>query len=236
MRSHFANRSRVVGPISASLFFFRRRSSSRFTQPNPTQPNPTQPNPTQPNPPKHHSRPPPFPPPTDEQKNDKNEKDQSNVPKEYISLFGTVVVLLTIVFGFSAGTICGLVGFLYPAVKSLQAIERKTSGTAEVTQWLIYWVVYSFFSIIEVFVDFLLYWIPFYYAFKMAFLLWAMMPQTRGAKFLYDSFLKDFLKSKESTIDAAMRGAKATVGNAATAATASVAENAKKSGVEKKGE
>ena len=113
------------------------------------------------------------------------------------------------------------------------------------TQWLIYWVVYSFFSIIEVFVDYLLYWIPFYYAFKMAFLLWAMMPQTRGAKFLYDSFLKDFLKSKESTIDAAMRGAKASVGNAAAAAATAtatattattVAENVKKSGVEKKGE
>jgi receptor expression-enhancing protein 5/6 len=180
----------------------------------------------------------------DEQNNDKkNQKDQSNVPKEYISLLGAVVALLTIVFGLSAGTICGLVGFLYPAAKSLRAIERKSSSsgtTAEVTQWLIYWVVYSFFSIIEVFVDYLLYWIPFYYAFKMAFLLWAMMPQTRGAKFLYDSFLKDFLKSKESTIDAAMRGAKATVGNAAAAAAATaattVAENVKKSGVEKKGE
>jgi receptor expression-enhancing protein 5/6 len=120
---------------------------------------------------------------------------------------------------------------------SLRAIERKPpGGAAEVTQWLIYWVVYSFFSIIEVFVDYLLYWIPFYYAFKMAFLLWAMMPQTRGAKFLYDSFLKDFLKSKESTIDAAMRGAKASVGNAAAEATAAAVENVKKSGVEKKGE
>ena len=185
----------------------------------------------------------------DEQNNDKkNQKDQSNVPKEYISLLGAVVALLTVVFGLSAGTICGLVGFLYPAAKSLRAIERKSSSsgtTAEVTQWLIYWVVYSFFSIIEVFVDYLLYWIPFYYAFKMAFLLWAMMPQTRGAKFLYDSFLKDFLKSKESTIDAAMRGAKASVGNAAAAAATAtatattattVAENVKKSGVEKKGE
>ena len=221
------------GPLSASIFAVVAPFSLSPTEPNPTQPNPTQPNPTQPTGPNATRASPPFP-PDRWMKNDKNEKDQSNVPKEYISLFGALVALLAIVFGFSAGTICGLVGFLYPAAKSLQAIERKSSG-AEVTQWLIYWVVYSFFSIIEVFVDFLLYWIPFYYAFKMAFLLWAMLPQTRGAKFLYDSFLKDFLKSKESTIDAAMRGAKATVGSAAAEAAAAV-ENVKKSAAEKKGE
>jgi len=65
-----------------------------------------------------------------------------------------------------------------------------------------------FFSIIETFTDVLLYWIPFYFAFKMAFLLWAMLPQTKGAKFLYDSFLKDFLKKNESRIDAALDDAK----------------------------
>lgn len=66
---------------------------------------------------------------------------------------------------------------------------------------------------IEVFTDFLLYWIPFYYAFKLAFLLWAMLPQTKGAKFLYDSFLKDFLKKNESKIDQAIDDAKRTAGS-----------------------
>merc|ERR1711879_598458 len=90
------------------------------------------------------------------------------------------------------------------------------------TQWLIYWVVYAFFSVIEVFADVLLYWIPFYYAFKMAFLLWAMLPQTKGAKYLYDTFLKDFLKKNESKIDAALKDAKRTatiVASEAAAAT-----------------
>merc|ERR1719389_1540143 len=93
---------------------------------------------------------------------------------------------------------------------SLEAIENKVRG--DDTQWLIYWVVYAFFSTIEVFTGFILYWIPFYFAFKLAFLLWAMLPQTRGAKFLYDSFLKDFLKKSSSDsmsrIDTAMAEAK----------------------------
>ena len=111
-----------------------------------------------------------------------NNKDQTNVPKEFLAIGGFATLFIIIAFGLSASTISSIVGFLYPAFKSFHALESRSSS--DVTQWLIYWVVYSFFSIIEVFVDFLLYWIPFYYAFKIAFLMWAMLPQTRGAKFL----------------------------------------------------
>jgi len=166
-------------------------------------------------------------------------EDQTNVPKEYLSVGAGATLLVIIFFGLNAGTLCSITGFCYPAFKSFQALEHRASG--DVTQWLIYWVVYSFFSIIEVFVDFLLYWIPFYYAFKIAFLLWAMMPQTRGAKFIYDSFLKDFLKSNETKIDAALKNAKSAAGKvgeeAKTAtkdAVSAVAENMKKSGDDKK--
>lgn len=104
------------------------------------------------------------------------------------------------------GSLSSLVGFGYPAFKSFQAIETKHKG--DDTQWLVYWVIFAFFSIMETFIDLLLYWIPFYYAFKLAFLLWAMMPQTKGAKYLYDTFLKDLLKKNESKIDAALAEAK----------------------------
>lgn len=159
------------------------------------------------------------------------QKDQTNVPKEYLTAGASAALVIIIFFGLSAGTLCSIVGFLYPALKSFQAIEHRSTSTTsasassgEVTQWLIYWVVYSFFAIIEVFIDALLYWIPFYYAFKVAFLLWAMLPQTRGAKFLYDNFLKDFLKSKESMIDRALRDAKSSTSKAV----ADAVENVKK--------
>lgn len=35
-----------------------------------------------------------------------------------------------------------------------------------------------------------------------------MLPQTMGATFMYEAFLKDFLKKNESRIDAAMADAK----------------------------
>jgi hypothetical protein len=117
-------------------------------------------------------------------------------------LGGGVIFILLIFFGVGAGVLCSVVGFVYPAFKSFETIETKTKG--DDIQWLVYWVLFAFFSLIETFRDFILYWIPFYYAFKLAFLSWAFLPQTKGAKFLYDSFLKDFLKKSESRIDAAM--------------------------------
>lgn len=149
-------------------------------------------------------------------------QDTLNVPKEYVVLGGGALLLVLVFFGMGAGSLCNVVGFVYPAFKSFQAIEYKTRG--EDTQWLIYWVVYAFFSIIEVFADFLLYWIPFYYAFKLAFLLWAMLPQTRGAKFLYDSFLRDFLKKNESKIDAALNDAKRSATTVASEVAGAAAE------------
>src|SRR5210317_725697 len=92
-------------------------------------------------------------------------KEQTSVPKEYAVVGGVVSLFFFIFFGIGAGVLCNVIGFLYPAFKSFQALENRVSS--EVTQWLIYWVVFSFFSIIEVFIDVLLYWIPFYYSFKV---------------------------------------------------------------------
>ena len=43
-----------------------------------------------------------------------------------------------------------MIGFGYPAFKSFQAIETKSKG--DDTQWLVYWVIFAFFSIVETFV------------------------------------------------------------------------------------
>lgn len=146
----------------------------------------------------------------------------SKVPKEYLVVGGGALFFSLLFLRLGAGSLCGIVGFFYPALKSLEAIENKIRG--DDTQWLIYWVVYSFFSIIEVFEGILLLWIPFYYAFKLAFLLWAMLPQTKGAKFLYDSFLKDFLKQNESRIDAVLVDARKSASTLAAEVAAATAE------------
>jgi receptor expression-enhancing protein 5/6 len=51
-----------------------------------------------------------------------------------------------------------------------------------------------------------------------------MVPQTRGAKFLYDSFLRDFLKKNESKIDAALNDAKRSAATVASEVAGAAAE------------
>jgi receptor expression-enhancing protein 5/6 len=130
------------------------------------------------------------------------------------------------------GSLTSIIGFVYPAFKSFLAIETKSKG--DDTQWLVYWVIFAFFSIAETFVDYLLYWIPFYYAFKLAFLLWCMLPHFKGAKFLYDHFLKDFLKKNESRIDAALADAKKQAGSMASDVTGDLSSSTTKSKETKK--
>ena len=61
-------------------------------------------------------------------------------------MFSSVFLVLFI----GLGGLTALAGFAYPAFKSFQAIETKSKG--DDTQWLVYWVIFSLFSIVETFV------------------------------------------------------------------------------------
>lgn len=98
-----------------------------------------------------------------------------------------------------------LVGLLYPMYASVKAIESKDS--ADDTQWLVYWIVYGVFGFLETFIDLILYWIPFFYAIKIAFLVWCMHPTTKGATVLYTSFIRSAFLAHEEKIDSLLNGA-----------------------------
>jgi len=126
-----------------------------------------------------------------------------------------------------AAALCSnLVGFVYPAYMSFKAIESEDKS--DDTIWLTYWVVYAFFNILETFSDLVLYWIPFYYAVKLGFLIWLFYPSTRGAQFLYDHVLKEALLKQQERIDTALGHAEAMGTAVKEAAQNTVAGDSKK--------
>lgn len=118
---------------------------------------------------------------------------------------GGLALLMLLTF-YGMQLITDLVGFLYPALRSFQAIETTHSKKDDV-QWLTYWTVFAVFSIFEVFLKLILYVFPYYFSVKLAVVIWMMHPATRGASSLYENFLQPMLAHHEANIDAAIKHA-----------------------------
>lgn len=111
-------------------------------------------------------------------------EEKSKVNFEYfIAGFG-VLLVFCVFFGIFAGFITNMIGFIYPGYMTLLALDGDHEGIQ--TNWLIYWSMYSVLTLIEDYGEFIIYWIPFYYPAKAAFLIYMMLPQTNGAKKIYE--------------------------------------------------
>ncbi|KAF4968826.1 hypothetical protein FSARC_3855 [Fusarium sarcochroum] len=89
--------------------------------------------------------------------------------------------------------------FLFPIFASYKAL--KTHDPAQLTPWLMYWVVLSIGLLAESWVWFIVSWIPFYGYFRLLFLLYLILPQTQGARRLYEEYVHPWLEKNESQID-----------------------------------
>merc|ERR1712224_1046111 len=132
-------------------------------------------------------------------------QDKTGIKKLYLAAGVALVVTIIIFFGFGAGLLCNFVGFVYPAYASFKSLEANDVN--EDRLWLTYWVVYSCFCLIEGFLEYVLFWVPFYYPIKLAFLFYLFLPQTKGAMMIYESFLSKALRPYVSMIDSAAREA-----------------------------
>ncbi|CAL1696865.1 unnamed protein product [Somion occarium] len=116
-------------------------------------------------------------------------EQRTQVPKTYAFIGG--VVLLIILHGFNAfaSPVSNLLGWGLPAFLSVKAIESP--GHNDDIQWLTYWVVFGFFNFLESFaLRLVLYYFPWYFAFKTTFILWLQLPAFRGAETLYGTVVR----------------------------------------------
>ncbi|KAJ5794959.1 hypothetical protein N7457_001558 [Penicillium paradoxum] len=119
-----------------------------------------------------------------------NLERQTNVPKVYVILGLVGIYFFLVFFNIAGEFLVNFAGFLLPGYYSLQALF--TSSTKDDTQWLTYWVVFAFLTVIESAIS-AAYWFPFYYIFKFVLILWMALPQTNGAQVVFHSFLQPVL-------------------------------------------
>ncbi|KAF9194863.1 ER membrane protein DP1/Yop1 [Haplosporangium sp. Z 767] len=133
----------------------------------------------------------------------------TGVPKTYLALGTGSFFFLMIFFNFAGQLFSNLLGWVYPAYRSFKALESPEKEDDK--QWLTYWTVYGFVSILESFTDVLLYWFPFYFFLKTVMLLWLMVPSFNGAATVYNRILRPFLIQHKADIDSSYQNLKAKV-------------------------
>ncbi|KAI9051195.1 hypothetical protein LZ554_005297 [Drepanopeziza brunnea f. sp. 'monogermtubi'] len=102
-------------------------------------------------------------------------------------------------FSTFANLLSSIPTFLFPVFASYKAL--KTSDPALLAPWLMYWVVLAVALFVESWTGFILFWIPGYAWVRLGFLLYLILPQTQGAKVLYQSHVHPWLQDNERAID-----------------------------------
>ncbi|KAI8380329.1 TB2/DP1, HVA22 family-domain-containing protein [Blakeslea trispora] len=121
------------------------------------------------------------------------------IPKSYLMAGISFVFLAFVILDRGAKILTNAMAWIYPAYASFKTIESPSREND--TQWLTYWTVIAFFRMVEYFSDILLFWFPFYYTFKIIFILWLILPQFQGAQFVYFHVLRPFLLAAEPEIE-----------------------------------
>jgi hypothetical protein len=84
---------------------------------------------------------------------------------------------------------------IYPAYRSFKAVRNK--NLKEYLRWIVYWIVYAFFTCVELLTDAIMSWFPFFYELKVITLIWLLGPSSRGAMKVYKSCIHPTLISRE---------------------------------------
>jgi receptor expression-enhancing protein 5/6 len=123
-------------------------------------------------------------------------------------------ILTLVLFG---GTILSVIfTVLYPSIQSIKAIESE--GENDDKEWLTYWTIFGLFHLLDEFGGFVLSFVPFYFYIRIAFFVFLMAPQTKGALTIYKYLVGPILKQHKASIQAFIDEVKGSAGDAISAA------------------
>lgn len=112
-------------------------------------------------------------------------------------LAGSIFVIGFILQGYNL--VFAFVTCIYPMWKSVLAVEDKKSE--ETNTWLCYWTLFGTIQIAELFIGFILYWIPYYSVIRLIFFIYLMLPQTGGARVIYNSLFKPLVHQHQKELE-----------------------------------
>ena len=134
-------------------------------------------------------------------------QEKTGIKGKFI-IWGFIFILILLYFHIFEEIITNLMGTLYPSFWTMKAIESSSKSHEELKKWLIYWVVFSTFILIDRGFSFIVKFIPFYFFFKLIFLMVLLMPGSEVCVTIYNFFVKTFYGYYEEKIDSYVIGVK----------------------------
>ncbi|RPA87084.1 hypothetical protein BJ508DRAFT_410648 [Ascobolus immersus RN42] len=125
-----------------------------------------------------------------------NLEKQTGAPKVYVVAGLGAIYFLLILVNYGGQFLTNLAGFALPAYYSFNSLV--TISKVDDTQWITYWVTFGFLTLLESAIS-IVYWFPFYYTFKFAFLIWLQLPQFGGANVIFKTVLQPVLSKYIAT-------------------------------------
>jgi len=107
-------------------------------------------------------------------------EEKAKIPPLFLVLGLGVVYFLLLLCDFGGELLSNLTGLVYPALESLRSSDNKF--------WTSYWVTFGLINTLEFFTPYE--YIPLYYVFRTALLIWLFAPMTRGANLVYEKGYK----------------------------------------------
>ncbi|KAL8154138.1 hypothetical protein V2J09_011898 [Rumex salicifolius] len=84
-----------------------------------------------------------------------------------------------------------IISLLYPLYASVVAME--STSKADDKQWLAYWIIYSLLTLTEMIFQPILQ-VPIWYTAKLVVVTWMVLPQFKGAAFIYERYVRHNMK------------------------------------------
>ncbi|XP_054716196.1 receptor expression-enhancing protein 5-like [Uloborus diversus] len=129
-------------------------------------------------------------------------EESTKVDRVYLATVTVFVLLASLVINYGLELICGSVGFLYPAYKTIASLEKADNESAR--RWLTYWLVFAAFNFLQIFL-FFLYWLPGYWLIKCLFYYWCYAPISRnGSELIYSYLIQPIFRRNQQAIDDAL--------------------------------
>ncbi|KAJ5232372.1 TB2/DP1/HVA22-related protein [Penicillium chermesinum] len=102
-------------------------------------------------------------------------------------------------FGIFADLLSSVITIFFPVFASYKAL--RSSDPSQLAPWLMYWVVLSLILLAESWTVFIIGWFPFYSWIRLFFMAYLVLPQTQGARLLYQDYVAPFLEHHEREIE-----------------------------------